>query len=84
VTPNFGPETGGNLVTITGENFSSTPQVLFGALLATVMADPPHTATSITVRVPKFNPGWVSVVVANPDSQYDVAPGAYRYDPAVL
>jgi hypothetical protein len=82
VAPAAGPESGGNLVTITGTGFGVRPQVLFGSLVARVATVPAPTDTSVTVIAPKENPGLVSLVVTNQDGLFAVAPLAYRYDPA--
>ncbi len=63
LSPNFGPETGGTIVTITGANFAGTSAVFFGATPAasfTLISDsqiiatsPPGTGTvNVTVTTP--------------------------------
>lgn len=76
LSPASGPESGGNMVVISGSNFDAA-QVLFGSQLAK-FAEPP-TATMVAVIVPKQNPGTVTVVVTNKDGRYAVQNGGYTY-----
>jgi hypothetical protein len=71
VTPNTGPTTGGNVVTINGTFAGSGDTVRFGTTAATVTND---TTTSITAIAPAGAVGTVDVTVdgsaANPADKY--------------
>jgi hypothetical protein len=78
-TPNTGPK--GIPLTITGTDFTADTtglrvglQVSFGGNFATITAKSP---TSITVLVPKLNPGVYPVIVINFDSQFSISPGTF-------
>ena len=64
VSPSTGTDAGGDTVTITGSNFGTNPQVLFGTNLANITSS---SSTSITVTTPPSSiDGKVEVfVVAN-------------------
>ena len=65
VTPAFVMTTGGNSITITGQEFAAGATVLVGGVLATnvtVVDD-----TTITATTPSLSAGTVDVTVTNPD-----------------
>jgi hypothetical protein len=63
VSSSSGPVSGGNTVTVTGNNFVGTPSVHFGSNLATnVNVTSP---TSLTAKVPSGSLGAVDVTVTN-------------------
>jgi hypothetical protein len=76
ISPNQGPVSGGQTVTITGVNLAAATSVLFGSNQATITANTP---TSITVTSPTGN-GAVDVVVttaggsSNPLSYFYILP----------
>jgi hypothetical protein len=78
VSPNAGPATGGQIVTIEGTSFSDNKanvSVTFGGSAGTVTAS---TTTSITVVTPAHATGVVSVVVTAPGGSVSLA-GGYTY-----
>jgi hypothetical protein len=75
ITPNVGPTTGGQTVTITGSGFTSATTVTIGGAPATgivVNAD----GTSLTAVTPTGTEGATSAVIANPGSSATLA---YEY-----
>jgi hypothetical protein len=76
VSPNSGPVSAGNTVTVTGTNFQSGATVAFGTVASTSVTF--VSATSLTVRVPQGT-GTVSVTVLNPDGLSAQLTGAYTY-----
>ncbi|WP_406278364.1 IPT/TIG domain-containing protein [Nocardia sp. NBC_00881] len=77
VAPRFGPETGGNTITLTGTNFTRATAVRFGATLATaftVVSD-----TQITAVAPART-GTVNVTVSSPGGISNGVP--YGFTPA--
>ncbi|MDK8181639.1 IPT/TIG domain-containing protein [Paenibacillus sp. UMB4589-SE434] len=77
ITPNSGPQSGGNIVSIKGTNFTQGSKVRFGQMevMATVM-----NASEISVRVPAWTKGEiVSVSVVNPDNQVGMLADAYTF-----
>jgi hypothetical protein len=60
ISPNIGPASGGQTVTITGTNLSNATAVTFGGSSSAVAT---NTATSITVTTPSGAAGAVDVVV---------------------
>ncbi len=80
VSPDMGPLSGGNTVTITGSNFTEATAVFFGgnpAIAFTVVSD-----TSIMVVTPAGIAGTVDVTVTTVTSVTGTASGAYTYVPA--
>ena len=78
VSPAEGPTAGGDLVTITGDNFPERPQVFFGELRASTIV----TATGgfLVVRAPQGAPGLVDVLVIDPATGEEaVYPAGYLY-----
>src|SRR5947209_20557678 len=61
VAPNIGPSAGGQVVTITGTNFSAPAQVNFGSASATNVSV--QGSTSITAVTPANTAGTVDVSV---------------------
>lgn len=80
VSPNTGPTSGGNSVTITGSGFVATPTVTFGGTAATGVTF--VSATTLTATAPARAAGIVSVVVRNPDTQSGTLTNGYAYLPA--
>lgn len=81
VLPNFGINRGGQIVTITGANFTRATQVFFGATPASGIdvANP----TSLTAIAPPGG-GSVAVSVVNPGTAPAVISGAFTYTPVDL
>ncbi|MDX6373283.1 MAG: hypothetical protein QOD98_2271, partial [Nocardioidaceae bacterium] len=77
VSPNEGPATGGQSVTLTGTNFQAGMQVRFGATLATLVSVHPS-GTLATVTTPAHAPGLVGVTVTTPGGSATFT-GAYTY-----
>ncbi|TYP57472.1 IPT/TIG domain-containing protein [Thermosediminibacter litoriperuensis] len=77
VTPDRGSAAGGELVTITGENFMSGARVLIGGVEATGVVV--KSTTEITARSPAGTPGYRDVTVVNPDEGTAVLPGGFLY-----
>ena len=67
ISPNSGPASGGETVTITGQYFQPGATVLFGATAATSVTV--VSAATISVVAPALTPGTVSVTVTNPGGQ---------------
>jgi len=67
ISPSSAKLTGGDTITITGENFYGTPTVTLGGTAATdvVVVNP----TTITITTPAHNAGLVDVVITNEDLQ---------------
>lgn len=78
ITPGSGPITGGNSVTISGEELSNASSVTFGGETATITANTP---TLIQVEAPAHAAGVVDVVVTSPGGSATAA-GAYTYQEA--
>lgn len=78
ISPNLGPTSGGNTITITGDNFlSSNTQVFFGSTPGTNVVVVSN--TEITVTVPP-GAGLVDVTVTTPfGTSPIVPPGQYIY-----
>lgn len=74
ITPNHGPATGGNSVTIAGTNLSGATSVTFGTTNGTITA---NTASSISVTTPPHAADIVSVRVTTANGSATVA---YTYD----
>jgi hypothetical protein len=79
-SPNNGPASGGNTVTVSGTNFVATPtSITFGGTAATNIAF--SSATAVTCTAPVHAAGTVSVVVTNPDGQTGTGTNVYTYNP---
>ena len=66
VTPALGGVSGGNQLTLVGDNFETGMQVFFGSLPGQVLAV--ESANSALVRTPSAQiPGFVDVKIRNPD-----------------
>ncbi|MBT2764786.1 IPT/TIG domain-containing protein [Paenibacillus sp. ISL-20] len=77
ISPNEGPLSGNQEVTIDGQYFMDGAQVKFGQNTATVVSS---TSTKIVVKTPSAaQKGAVSVEVENPDDTNAVKPDAYSY-----
>lgn len=77
VSPDSGPQAGGTIVTIKGENFVNGAKVLLGQkeFAATFMS-----GTELMIRTPSWTSGeTVDVGVVNPDGQKGVLQQAFKY-----
>jgi hypothetical protein len=73
VTPSVGPNTGGDVVTVVGENFLEGVTVSFGGVMSLDVTY--NSPTSLTVITPPHANGTVDVVVTNlPDDQLPEPP----------
>ena len=79
ITPNHGPTSGGNQVTLSGMNFAGDIQVLFGETVAPVLMS---SHTQLVVAVPAGSGLNVPVVVNT--SSGGSAPFTYNYDAPVI
>ena len=75
-SPNSGPTTGGQLVTITGTDFTGASSVTFGGVAATAVTI--VNATTITAITPAHAAGVVNIVVVTPSGSGTGA-GHYTY-----
>ena len=75
--PNFGPATGGTLVTLVGTNLYLGATVTFGGVAATVTSW--GDGSTLTVTSPPHDPGEVDVVVTNPGGLSSSVPGGFEY-----
>jgi hypothetical protein len=80
IFPTHGTIAGGTAVTITGSGFQSGAVVSFGATSATDVAV--SSASTLTATLPAHDPGAVSVVVSNADSQTGSVDAAFTFDGA--
>jgi hypothetical protein len=71
----LGPASGGQSVTITGSNLSSSSSVTFGGSAATITN---NTATSITIATPPHAAGAVDILIVTATGSVTAA-GAYTY-----
>jgi len=78
ISPNSGPSSGGNLVSISGDGFSNATQVNFGeAKVAIPYGDNANTDTEIYINAPPGGKGPVNVTVTAPGGVS--APATYTY-----
>jgi hypothetical protein len=77
VAPQWGPTTGGSVVTIVGGCFQAGATVTFGGIAAAGVT--PVTASAITATTPAHAAGPVSVVVTNPGMPPATRANAYTY-----
>lgn len=77
IFPNSGPDTGGTIVTVQGDNFTQAPVVSIGGTLAENVVFLNSTTISITTS-PKVA-GVYDLVVTNPDGRGVTLSGAYTY-----
>ncbi len=76
-SPGSGPASGGTPVTLQGAYFLPGVAVSFGGAPATALTlDSP---SQLSVVAPAHAPGYVDIVVTNPDGQADTLAGFYRY-----
>jgi len=77
VDPSSGPMEGGDLVTITGNNFVNGATVKFGNIDATnaTFID----SSTLVATTPSSNAGTKNVTVTNPDGQSDVYANGYTF-----
>ncbi len=81
VEPDRGPDLGGTVIVITGDDFQAGAQVLVDGVACednTYGLDA-EGRVSISCTVPEGAPGIVDVVVINPDGQSDVVIGGFNY-----
>ena len=81
VSPVSGSARGGDLVILTGTNFSSAATVTFGGVPATTIAVLDPIATRLSVVTPAHAVGAVDVVVTNPDARSSTLSSAYSFAP---
>jgi hypothetical protein len=78
ISPEHGSSAGGNTITITGTDFSSTVEIYMGGELATNVNV--ANGTTITAVTPVHLAGTVDVEVVNSDLQSTILEGAYTFD----
>lgn len=81
VTPAAGKVIGGDIVTITGENFRQKPQVSFAGRYSTQIEY--ISQTEVRVQVPAGNQGEAVVKLINDDGQAATATYTYYDDPVI-
>src|SRR6185437_8265434 len=85
LTPKYGPQSGGNTITITGTDFTATTTVAFGTQPGTTVAV--NSPTTLTVKVPAATaPGDVTVTVTTPGGKafpLPTTPYAYFGQPTI-
>ncbi len=79
ITPPEGPTSGGNTVTIEGDNFYKGTEVYFSGKQASAISFVSTTELSCTVPAGDLGDSFVSVRIENPDGQYAWLPSSYRY-----
>jgi len=77
INPNSGPMEGGDLVTITGNNFVNGATVKFGNIDATNVTF--INSGTLVVTTPPSNAGTKNVTVTNPDGQSGVYANGYTF-----
>lgn len=77
ISPNYGPDTGGTNVTLSGSGFQAGAQVFFGANVSTTVQV--FSPTYINAVAPAGTVGTVDVKIVNPDQQEATKPGGYQY-----
>jgi hypothetical protein len=77
ITPQKGTTAGGDSVTLTGSDFSTTVKVLFDKIAGNVTAS---TNTSVTVITPPHAKGKVDVTIVNDDKQENVVKEGFEYE----
>ncbi len=77
VLPSRGPEAGGTIVRVVGDNFVEGASVSFGGRNGRVLGL--VDAQNLTVETPAGPTGAVDVVVQNPDGQSAVIPGGFTF-----
>ncbi|MFT7581834.1 MAG: hypothetical protein ACI9MR_003512, partial [Myxococcota bacterium] len=78
VTPALGGVSGGNQLTLVGDNFETGMQVFFGSSPGQVLAV--ESANSALVRTPSAQvPGFVDVKIRNPDGQEGTIVAGFEY-----
>ncbi|AWN32467.1 cell shape-determining protein [Streptomyces sp. NEAU-S7GS2] len=80
LSPSSGPTSGGNVVTITGTNLTSTTSVKFGSNSATILT---NTATQITAIAPAGPPSSVNVTVTTAGGTSNPLPYFYLAAPTL-
>ena len=83
VTPGNGPVNAGTNITITGAGFVSGAAVLINNVSAANVVWTSASQLTATTPANTVSGGAKDVKVTNPDSDYGVLTGGYRYDPAV-
>lgn len=82
IDPDFGLDTGGTSVTLTGTGFRAGASVTFGGTSATSVVV--VNSTTITCDTPAHASGLVDVVVTNDDAQSSTLEGGFTYYTAGL
>ncbi|MEK4629845.1 MAG: IPT/TIG domain-containing protein [Psychrobacillus sp.] len=80
INPEMGLTTGGEEVTITGQNFLPGAKVYFGTNQATVLSE---SSNEIVVKTPLGVQGTVEVKVVNTDNQFAIGSFMYYADPTI-
>lgn len=80
INPEKGITTGGEEVTITGQNFLPGAKVYFGTNQATVLSE---SSNEIVVKTPLGVQGTVEVKVVNTDKQFAIGSFMYYADPTI-
>lgn len=76
INPSSGPTSGGTMITLTGNSFSSGATVMIGQRQATMVS---VTSTQITAITQPGDAGTVNVVVTNSDGQASTLSGGFTY-----
>ena len=82
VTPGTGDVAGGDLVTVTGDNFATAGTVTVSFGLADALAATVVDSSTITCLTPPGPPGAVTVTVSNPDAREGALTGGFIYTAA--
>jgi hypothetical protein len=80
ISPAVGPDSGGQVVTISGVNFSPNPTVTFNGIVAPVNS---ATNTQITVTTPAGSPGTANVLVSVAGNSSNSFPYTYARSPVI-
>jgi hypothetical protein len=84
VAPNGGPTDGGQVLMLSGSNFSSNMTVVVGGVTVAASSWQLASSSGILVTTPKHAAGVVDIMVTNGDGQAATLSGRYRYGaPAV-
>ncbi|MFO0757104.1 MAG: IPT/TIG domain-containing protein [Byssovorax sp.] len=78
VSPAFGPNAGGTVLTIRGKDFMPGARILVCGIAVPALSEEPDT---LTVKSPEVSrSGLVDIVIENPDGQRGTLEKGYRYD----
>lgn len=81
--PSEGPAVGGTALTLSGANFSSSPQVRFGATNPVAASSASSSQVQVT-SPPSVAPGPVNLTAYFSDGWLALAPNAFSYGPKIL